>query len=335
MSKLVVFILDLAKEEIWSPEGENINQRIISFASLLNISYQNLYPNSQVALISIKNGLLKQISHFSGDRRHHNQGFFRLPSENFPGKFDLKDAFIFAKKLIGKLDLDLEPEIIFFSNQNTDFPFNYLCGIFLKENFKFSSILFGERSFCYEILAKMTNGFCLYVDYIFKNSIKFILKKENLKKKKNTTSLFVNPCATQFFFFLVGFGNSFSAKNNLKFFCKNCGSIEADKKKVVCDSCFNLYEDRFFVPLKLVLKDLQGLNMKKTETSFSLFSKILLENKFLSIELRTKNFLKKMFVLKSFFFLFSTKYKNSLIPRHNYSENLKKNLFLVFRYRQN
>ena len=282
MSKKFIFILNLSENNSLSFDKENINHKIIYFSSLLNNSYINLFPNCMIAMISIKNGLLIQISHFSGNKNHHNQGLLRLIKKNFHGKFGIKDAFFFAKKLFGKSEFFSDKEIVLFTNENSNEPLQHVYGTFLKEKYKFSAFLFGERIFIFEILAKITNGSCFLID----SNCSKIKKLPNHEKKtepnsKNIFPIEISNIETKFFFGYLNSRKEVKISNKLKTFCDNCGFNEKKLKYIICPNCFNLnFKNRNLFPV-LKKKNFLKKNFLNLADKFSIFSSHHTKNNFL------------------------------------------------------
>ncbi|ABW97993.1 hypothetical protein HAN_1g156 (nucleomorph) [Hemiselmis andersenii] len=276
MFRRVIFILNLLPEDLWGLEGNRFNLKILFCCSLMNYCILNIHPTSQTSIISLKNGLLEQVSHFSGNIYHHNQGLFRLQKKKPPGNSDLKEAFFLAKKIFGKEQMTQEKEIVFFSAENPNFSFHFTGGFLIKNEIKFSAILFNQKIFIIETLTKLTKGFCKYIDSDnFKDSL--FSCYSNKTQRKNNNKLFpfeTSEFHLRFFFNTFCFKEKISFKYKLFSCCSNCGYSNKKKITFCCPKCFFFEEKEIYDSLDFKKKEnfpQFPLDIKKNYSIFSNF----------------------------------------------------------------
>lgn len=331
MIKKYIFILNLSENNSLPNDKESLNQKIIYFSSLLHNSYLNLYPNCMIAIISIKNGLLTQISHFSGNKIHHNQGLLRLTKKHLNGKFGIKDAFFFAKKLFGKSEFFFKKEVILFTSENPNDPFHHIFGSFLKENYIFSVFLFGKRIFIFEILAKMTNGFCFFIGFKTSKLQKFLNYGERHEiTTGNTFPTEISKIETKFFFNYINSKQKTVIFNRLKTFCDNCGFDEKKFKNFTCQNCFSLSIENLNSPLFYEKNDFMNNIFLNFAEKFSIFSLHFVRNRFLTCKIvRKKGFNNSWNCLYDFHKPF-VHCKNDVDKVQSFNLNKRNNLFTIY-----
>jgi hypothetical protein len=144
-------------------------QNILEICSILINLYDSENPGTQIILIVSKNQQIGQLTHLTGNIKHHNQGIWCFIYGNRKiGDFDL--GFFFSERVQVLKYKITKYELFFITEGNLDFLGSNFFAVYMgKESRKFTIISPAIKSFALQILTKITGG--KYVTLISKQKI--------------------------------------------------------------------------------------------------------------------------------------------------------------------
>lgn len=144
-------------------------QGILEICSMLITLYDSENPGTQFIILVLTDQILGQLTHLSGDIKHHNQGIWNLI---FGNKKVLNNdlGFFFNEKFITSKSSLTKYGVFFISIGNLNFISSNFFAIFLGKEEKFFSVIsLGIKSFALQILIKITGG--KYITLINKEKV--------------------------------------------------------------------------------------------------------------------------------------------------------------------
>jgi len=213
-------ILDLPfKNNVTAISIENY-QNILEVCSTLVALYNMENPNSQIIILISKNHLIGQLTHLSGDTRHHYQGIWHLIFGNKKiSEIDL--GFFFTERINIVKNERTKYEIFFISDGSLDFLDSNFFAVFMgKEERRFSVISLGMKYFAIQIMTKITGG--RYINLIN-------------KQKKALSQIFLKDMQCYGIFISTYYLESSFASNRL--IVKKTQNLMKIKKIKICFNC--------------------------------------------------------------------------------------------------
>lgn len=273
-------ILDLAFKN--NPPFQMIEkyQNILEICSNLINLYDSENPGTQIILIVSKNQKFGQLTHLTGNIKHHNQGIWCFIYGNRKiGDFDL--GFFFSERVHVLKCKITKYELFFITEGNFDFLGSNFFAVYMgKESRKFTIISPGIKSFALQILTKITGG--KYVTLI--NKQKIVLSNILLKNfrgnflSETTYLLKSSPLINRLILKKTIFEkkNKIVVKRSIKF-CPSCRKNCFFKKKDWCENCgiFLISQQHLFGNNNSVLK--KSRSMEHFLYGFNLFGLLIFE----------------------------------------------------------
>ena len=248
-------------------------------SSLINL-YDSENPGTQIILIVSKNQQIGQLTHLTGNIKHHNQGIWCFIHGNRKiGDFDL--GFFFSERVQVLKYKITKYELFFITEGNLDFlGYNFFAVYMGKESRKFTIISPGIKSFALQILTKITGG--KYVTLISKQ--KTVLSNILLKNfqriffPETTYLLKCSPLINRLILkkTISQKKDKIAVKKSIKF-CSSCRKNCFFKKKDWCENCgiFLISQQHLFSNNNSVLKKLRS--MEHFLHGFNLFGLLIFE----------------------------------------------------------
>lgn len=234
-------ILDLSVQNYSLPLSIEKHQTILETCSILVALSNSENPTSQTSLLITVGQSIGQLTHLSGDVRHHNQGIWYLIfGDKKLSNFDL--GFFFYER-INIVNKKISYELFFISDGSFDFLDSNFFAVFMgKEKRQFSVISFGVKVFSLQIMTKVTGG--QYLTLLEKKKIilsSFLVS--NFKKYySSNTANFLN-FSFSFNRLVLKVLNLKTGKNIIRSklinFCPNCKNIFFLKTENWCENCAN------------------------------------------------------------------------------------------------
>jgi hypothetical protein len=232
-------ILDIPAQNYSLTLSIEKHQTILETCSILIALFNSENPTSQTSLLLTTGQSIGQLTHLSGDIRHHNQGIWYLIFGNKKlSNFDL--GFFFYER-INMINKKIKYELFFISDGSLDFLDSNFFAVFMgKEKRCFSVISFGLKSFSLQIMTKVTGG--KYITLFEKQKIILSsLLVNNFKKRYSSDK-------ANFLNFSFSFNRLVLGVLNLKpgpkiirsktvIFCPSCKNIIFFKSKNWCENC--------------------------------------------------------------------------------------------------
>jgi hypothetical protein len=255
-------------------------QNILEICSSLINLYDSENPGTQIILIVSKNQQIGQLTHLTGNIKHHNQGIWCFIYGNRKiGDFDL--GFFFSERVQVLKYKKTKYELFFITEGNLDFLGSNFFAVYMgKESRKFTIISPSIKSFALQILTKITGGkyvtliskqktvlsnillmnfrrdFLSETTYLMKSSplINRLILKKTISEKKDKIVV----------------------KKSIKF-CPYCQKNCFFKKKEWCENCgiFLISQQHLFRNNNFVLK--KSRSMGHILHSFNLFGLVIFE----------------------------------------------------------
>lgn len=306
--KLLMFhklgiILDL------SFKADSVNSSIDKIQSILEICsifitlYDSENPGTQFVLLVLTDQILGQLTHLSGDIKHHNQGIWNLI---FGNKKVLNNdlGFFFSERIAPFKSSLTKYEVFFISIGNLNFIGSNFFAIFLGKEEKFFSVIsLGIKSFALQILIKITGG--KYITLINKEKVnlsKVLLDNFKIKGCFHTTySLSQSVPLRRLFLKKIFLNEKKTVSVRILKFCPNCKHEAFSGRERWCQYCnsFLLSEKTHNSNHELFRKN--SIFTKKCDYLFNLFGPVLYEKKLknMSCKNRVFNFFKHKMVGKT------------------------------------
>lgn len=157
MFQRIGVILDLSLNTLRICFNIEKHQNILEICSILISLFNSENPTSQIILLITKDQKMGQLTHLSGDIRHHNQGIWYFIFGNKKvTDYDL--GFFFCERINVKKQ-KINYKLFFVSEGSMNFLDSNFFAVFMgKEKRSFSIISPGLKSFALQIITKITNG---------------------------------------------------------------------------------------------------------------------------------------------------------------------------------
>ena len=230
-------------------------QNILEICSLLIKLYLSENPTSQITLLLLKNRMMGQLTHFSGDIKHHNQGLWHLIFGN--KKIDNLDLGFFFSERINLVNFESMIYDLYFISQGTlDFLDSNFFAVFMsKEMHQFTVISNNMKSFALQIITKITGG-----NYITLLNNKKTLISRIIMKNIQQNNYFLGATLMNFSFSfsrLIPKKTRSNGRNKIIKLCPRCKSIIIINNNFWCERC-----GLFLLPQKNFFRDTDIFNYK-------------------------------------------------------------------------
>jgi len=195
-------------------------------------------------------------------------------------------------------------------------------------------VLFSQRVFIFETLAKITKGFCFYIDTNVSRNLE-LFKKLNCYRSNNVHVSYSLETATfhfRFFFSPLYLKGRNGVKNTLKSYCNKCGFITQKRLKLLCPKCLIL-EDKLYKKFQLKERQIhEHIAFSNSISTFSHFSAVYIFAKTSKLLNRPSDFYKDYSLATTFQFLSLSVCMMKLSFIQINSSNLKSSVFSTGTY---
>ncbi|AFP65630.1 hypothetical protein CMESO_485 (nucleomorph) [Chroomonas mesostigmatica CCMP1168] len=326
-----IIIVNLSFDELYDNIAFDLNQNIFKLVSKLIHYFLYSNPSYQLAIILVKNNSIEQISHLSGNKKHHNQGLYRIKKKQDLGENSLKTAFFLAKKLLSFNKKKSEQEIIIFMGGSyVSSVFHSFGSFFVKNKIKFSVIMFYEKTFLFETLVKITGGFYIVLKKDSNFDLISCMRLNMFRKTQIPKKVYfaIGNFRSKFFFKFSSLNNFKILYGNLKTYCARCNFRNKKIINNVCSNCLILNSLSLIVLKNKKKKKFSFHFLNFLEKKFSLFSILSIKKKTFLYKITQKSFLGniKKNIFASFFphYPYFSDKKNIF---HKTNENFKNEIF--------
>mmetsp|Transcript_33195 Transcript_33195/g.79121 ORF Transcript_33195/g.79121 Transcript_33195/m.79121 type:complete len:327 (+) Transcript_33195:30-1010(+) len=279
----VVLIVDLSEDNPIGFSKLDLDDKISIICSLIIGAFLNKNPGNQLSILAARGGLVEQITHFSGNKKHHFQGVRRLIGIKKKNGIDLEICFSLAIRLLRSLGVKGYRQIFFLhKGRICNSFFHNVCADLLKNNIRLLVVSFQAKIFFLELLTRITSGeYFLPILYSKKEIFSFI-KEITKEKKLDPKSGLIRLGAIQAkifpdFYFLTTKKNLYL--KNIKLYCPKCKLVLKKPKKERCDVCGIFFSNQYLEKKT----DLFFLNFfgfeKMLSKNFSIFSLVYIGTK--------------------------------------------------------
>ena len=239
-------------------------QNILEICSLLIKLYLSENPTSQITLLLLKNRMMGQLTHFSGDIKHHNQGLWHLIFGN--KKIDNLDLGFFFSERINLVNFESMIYDLYFISQGTlDFLDSNFFAVFMsKEMHQFTVISNNMKSFALQIITKITGG--NYITLLDNNKT---LISRIIMKNIQQNNYFFGATLLNFsfsFFRLIPKKTRSSGRDKIIKLCPRCKSNIITNNNFWCEHC-----GLFLSPQKNFFRDTNIFNYRYRPDIYPLF----------------------------------------------------------------
>mmetsp|Transcript_14020 Transcript_14020/g.27853 ORF Transcript_14020/g.27853 Transcript_14020/m.27853 type:complete len:328 (-) Transcript_14020:1242-2225(-) len=237
----VVLLVDFSQNNHLEFSKLDLDFKISFICSLIIGWVLNFNPKNQLSILVIRGGSVEQITHLSGNKKHHFQGLRRLMNLEKKNGINLEISFSLAVRLLGPIGKKEVKKLIFLNSGKIDNFFSHgFCANIIKRGIVFSTISFQHKIFILELLTKLTKGEYILSTAYSKKEI-FSLMKSNLSTSNEFSPAFLGkfgPIKAEIFpAFFPHVKKKKTFLKKIKRYCPKCHCLLKNFEEERCTVC--------------------------------------------------------------------------------------------------